>query len=147
MRRLCGYPPYRFGWDCHGLPVEYEIDQKLGIVSPDQVIKMGIETYNGHCRSIVSRYCEQWEEIVTRLGRWIDFKNDYKVGGFAGNAATHDCDGISTSLWLAGNCLRGVFVDHGALVHGVRVVGFQDHLRERFGVPWLQGISRAPLES
>jgi isoleucyl-tRNA synthetase len=82
VSNLAGFPhvsPRRFGWDCHGLPVEYEIDQKLGIVSPDQVIEMGIATYNGHCRSIVSRYCEQWEEIVTRLGRWIDFKNDYKV--------------------------------------------------------------------
>jgi isoleucyl-tRNA synthetase len=72
---VCG----RFGWDCHGLPVEYEIDQKLGITSPKQVEEMGIAAYNGHCRSIVSRYCSEWETIVTRLGRWIDFKNDYKV--------------------------------------------------------------------
>ena len=69
----------RFGWDCHGLPVEYEIDKKLGITSPDQVAEMGIAAYNGHCRSIVSRYCGEWETVVTRLGRWIDFKNDYKV--------------------------------------------------------------------
>jgi len=73
------YVSRRFGWDCHGLPVEYEIDQKLGITSPDQVAAMGIATYNSHCRSIVSRYCTDWESIVTRLGRWIDFKNDYKT--------------------------------------------------------------------
>ena len=66
----------RFGWDCHGLPVEYEIDQKLGIKSKDDVMKMGIPAYNAECRSIVSRYCSEWERIVKRLGRWIDFDND-----------------------------------------------------------------------
>ena len=42
-------------------------------------MKMGIAKYNAECRSIVTRYCSQWEQIVTRLGRWIDFKNDYKT--------------------------------------------------------------------
>merc|ERR550525_2126080 len=69
----------RFGWDTHGLPVEYEIDKKLGIKGPEDVAKMGIEVYNGECRSIVSRYSEDWEKIIGRLGRWIDFKNDYKT--------------------------------------------------------------------
>ncbi|CAM9582566.1 unnamed protein product [Chrysoparadoxa australica] len=69
----------RFGWDCHGLPVEYEIDQALGIKSRDDVLKMGIKTYNEHCRGIVSRYTKEWEGTVSRLGRWIDFKNDYKT--------------------------------------------------------------------
>lgn len=40
---------------------------------------MGIDKYNAECRGIVSRYCAEWEHIVTRLGRWIDFKNDYKT--------------------------------------------------------------------
>lgn len=69
----------RFGWDCHGLPVEYEIDKKLGIKGPDDVMKMGIDKYNEECRKIVMRYADQWEDIVTRIGRWIDFKNDYKT--------------------------------------------------------------------
>jgi isoleucyl-tRNA synthetase len=69
----------RFGWDCHGLPVEYEIDKKLGISSGEDVQKMGIAKYNEECRSIVMRYAEQWEVIVKRMGRWIDFKNDYKT--------------------------------------------------------------------
>ncbi|XP_076447900.1 isoleucine--tRNA ligase, cytoplasmic-like [Babylonia areolata] len=68
----------RFGWDCHGLPVEHEIDKTLGIKGPDDVMKMGVKAYNDECRKIVSRYCGDWEEIVSRLGRWIDFKNDYK---------------------------------------------------------------------
>lgn len=69
----------RFGWDCHGLPVEYEIDQKLEIKSRQDVLKMGIDKYNEECRSIVMRYSKEWEKIVTRLGRWIDFENDYKT--------------------------------------------------------------------
>jgi len=73
------YVERRFGWDTHGLPVEFEIDKKLGIKGPDDVAKMGIEAYNKECRSIVSMYSKEWEEIIGRLGRWIDFKNDYKT--------------------------------------------------------------------
>ncbi|KAJ8611428.1 hypothetical protein CTAYLR_009009 [Chrysophaeum taylorii] len=69
----------RFGWDCHGLPVEYEIDKTLSINSRDEVLAMGIGTYNGHCRGIVQRYTAEWETVVTRLGRWIDFRNDYRT--------------------------------------------------------------------
>lgn len=69
----------RFGWDCHGLPVEYEIDKTLGIKGPEDVEKMGIAKYNSECRKIVTRYAQEWEEIMTRLGRWIDFRNDYKT--------------------------------------------------------------------
>ncbi|XP_035193246.1 isoleucine--tRNA ligase, cytoplasmic [Oxyura jamaicensis] len=69
----------RFGWDCHGLPVEYEIDKTLGIKGPEDVAKMGIAEYNNHCRGIVMRYSKEWEFNVTRLGRWIDFENDYKT--------------------------------------------------------------------
>mmetsp|Transcript_28893 Transcript_28893/g.40602 ORF Transcript_28893/g.40602 Transcript_28893/m.40602 type:complete len:1110 (-) Transcript_28893:233-3562(-) len=69
----------RFGWDCHGLPVEFEIDKKLGIKGKDDVAKMGIARYNAECRAIVQRYSKEWEDTVTRMGRWIDFKNDYKT--------------------------------------------------------------------
>ncbi|KAJ4723257.1 Isoleucine--tRNA ligase, cytoplasmic [Melia azedarach] len=69
----------RFGWDCHGLPVENEIDKMLGIKRRDDVLKMGIDKYNEACRSIVTRYVEEWEQIIMRTGRWIDFRNDYKT--------------------------------------------------------------------
>ncbi|KAK8700452.1 hypothetical protein V6N13_018848 [Hibiscus sabdariffa] len=69
----------RFGWDCHGLPVESEIDAKLGIERRQQILDMGIDKYNEECRSIVTRYVDEWEKIVTRTGRWIDFKQDYKT--------------------------------------------------------------------
>jgi len=69
----------RFGWDCHGLPVEYEIDKKLNIKGRPDVMKMGIDKYNEECRSIVQRYTGEWRRIVERFGRWIDFDNDYKT--------------------------------------------------------------------
>eukprot|EP00124_Ichthyophonus_hoferi_P005336 Ihof_evm1s749 gene=Ihof_evmTU1s749 len=73
------YVERRFGWDCHGLPVEYEIDKALGIKGKEDVLKLGIKTYNAECRKIVMRYSSEWEASVTRLGRWIDFKHDYKT--------------------------------------------------------------------
>eukprot|EP00918_Siedleckia_nematoides_P090288 GHVU01198480.1.p1 GENE.GHVU01198480.1~~GHVU01198480.1.p1 ORF type:complete len:1014 (+),score=247.26 GHVU01198480.1:1900-4941(+) len=73
------YVERRFGWDCHGLPVEYEIDKTLGITSRDQVLEMGIDKYNEECEKIVMRYASEWRTIVERLGRWIDFDNDYRT--------------------------------------------------------------------
>ena len=61
----------RFGWDTHGLPVEYEIDKTLGIKRPEDLAKMGIAAYNAECLKIVTRYAKEWETIVGRLGRWI----------------------------------------------------------------------------
>lgn len=55
------YVERRFGWDCHGLPVEYEIDKKLNIAGPDDVKKMGIDKYNQHCRDIVMKYSTEWQ--------------------------------------------------------------------------------------
>jgi len=73
------YVSRRFGWDCHGLPIEFEIDKEHGISSKQQVLDLGIDKYNALCRGIVTRYCSEWETIVTRMGRWIDFRNDYKT--------------------------------------------------------------------
>lgn len=69
----------RFGWDTHGLPVEMEIEKKLKLNGPDEVEAYGIDNYNEACRSIVLRYTDLWRETVTRLGRWVDFDNDYKT--------------------------------------------------------------------
>ncbi|PVU85765.1 hypothetical protein BB561_006904, partial [Smittium simulii] len=73
------YVDRRFGWDCHGLPVEYEIDKSLGIRFRQDVLDMGIDKYNDACRSIVMRYSSEWRKTVERMGRWIDFDNDYKT--------------------------------------------------------------------
>ncbi|XP_055913283.1 isoleucine--tRNA ligase, cytoplasmic-like [Eupeodes corollae] len=69
----------RFGWDCHGLPVEHEIDKKLNIKGPKDVEAMGIAKYNEECRQIVQRYSGEWRTTVEMSGRWIDFDNDYKT--------------------------------------------------------------------
>ncbi|AYU83945.1 isoleucyl-tRNA synthetase, putative [Leishmania donovani] len=69
----------RFGWDCHGLPVEYEIDKMLGIKTSHDVAKLGIDKYNDECKKIVTRYVDEWRKTVERVGRWIDFDNDYKT--------------------------------------------------------------------
>ncbi|EGW30516.1 isoleucyl-tRNA synthetase [Spathaspora passalidarum NRRL Y-27907] len=69
----------RFGWDTHGLPVEHEIDKKLGITSKHDVYAMGIDKYNAECRSIVMRYADEWKRTIKKLGRWIDMENDYKT--------------------------------------------------------------------
>ncbi|EGR33327.1 isoleucyl-tRNA synthetase, putative [Ichthyophthirius multifiliis] len=73
------YVERRFGWDCHGLPIEYEIDKKLNIKTRKEVLDMGIEKYNQECRNIVMRYSKEWRHIVNRFGRWVDFDNDYKT--------------------------------------------------------------------
>lgn len=73
------YVERRFGWDCHGLPIEYEIDKKLGMSAQDAVAKLGIKAYNDECRGIVQRYTREWRKTITRIGRWVDFENDYKT--------------------------------------------------------------------
>lgn len=69
----------RFGWDVHGLPIEYEIEKELGIKTRQQVLDFGIENYNNACRAIVMRFSSAWEHTINRLGRWVDMKNNYKT--------------------------------------------------------------------
>ena len=69
----------RFGWDCHGLPIEHEIDKQLGVSAQEAIAKLGVAGYNAECRGIVDKYVDQWRTIITRIGRWVDFDNDYKT--------------------------------------------------------------------
>ena len=69
----------RFGWDTHGLPIEHEIDKKHKKSGRDIVREKGIKAYNEECRSIVLQYAGEWRQTIGRLGRWIDFENDYKT--------------------------------------------------------------------
>ncbi len=69
----------RFGWDCHGLPVEYEMEKELGISGKTEIEKFGVANFNEACRSIVLRYTDEWRKIMTRSGRWVDFDHDYKT--------------------------------------------------------------------
>ena len=69
----------RFGWDCHGLPVENLIEKELGINSKHEIESYGVEKFNDACRASVLRYTKEWQRTITRMGRWVDFDNDYKT--------------------------------------------------------------------
>ena len=69
----------RFGWDCHGLPAEMGAEKELGISGRAAIQHYGIGKFNAHCRTSVMKYTHDWEYYVTRQGRWVDFKNDYKT--------------------------------------------------------------------
>lgn len=69
----------RFGWDCHGLPVENLIEKELNLSGKADIEKYGIAKFNEACRASVLRYVKEWKQTVTRLGRWVDFDNDYKT--------------------------------------------------------------------
>ncbi|MCB0326595.1 MAG: class I tRNA ligase family protein, partial [Bdellovibrionales bacterium] len=69
----------RFGWDCHGLPIEFETEKNLDLKGRKDILEYGVDRFNEACRSIVLRYTSQWQNTVERMGRWIDFENDYKT--------------------------------------------------------------------
>ena len=73
------YVERRFGWDCHGLPIENETHKKLGLSAQEALEKLGVKQYNHECRQIVMQFSEQWREVIDRVGRWVDFDNDYKT--------------------------------------------------------------------
>ncbi len=69
----------RFGWDCHGLPVEFEMEKTLNLNGSLAIREYGVDKFNEACRSIVLRYTSDWRKIVERMGRWADMDNDYKT--------------------------------------------------------------------
>lgn len=71
------YVPRVNGWDCHGLPVEYETEKELKISGRKDIEKLGVAKFNSECRKSVFRYTEEWEKTLKRLGRWVDFENSY----------------------------------------------------------------------
>ncbi len=73
------YVERRFGWDCHGLPVENEMEKQLNLSSKRDIEAYGIDKFNEACRSIVLRYTSEWEQVVNRMGRWVDFRNGYRT--------------------------------------------------------------------
>lgn len=69
----------RFGWDCHGLPVENLIEKELGINSKHEIEAYGIDKFNDKCKASVLKYTSEWRKTITRMGRWVDFDHDYKT--------------------------------------------------------------------
>jgi isoleucyl-tRNA synthetase len=71
------YVARKGGWDCHGLPVEVEIEKELGFTSKHQIEDFGIEAFNQRCRDSVHRYVEDWGTLTSRIGMWLDTANAY----------------------------------------------------------------------
>lgn len=71
------YVPRRNGWDCHGLPVEYQIEKEIGISGKPEIEKYGIDKFNAKARESVFKYVDVWTSVIKRIGRWVDFGNTY----------------------------------------------------------------------
>ena len=80
----------RFGWDCHGLPAEMESEKQLKVSGRAAITEFGIEKFNNFCKESVLKYTDEWEKVVTRQARWVDFENDYK---------TMDLDYMESVMW------------------------------------------------
>ncbi len=71
------YVARKAGWDCHGLPVEIEVEKELGITNKHEIEEFGIARFNQRCRESVLRYVEDWSALTTRIGMWLDTKDAY----------------------------------------------------------------------
>ena len=90
-KAMCGFEvPRKGGWDCHGLPVELEIEKELGISSKEEIEAYGIAEFNRRCRESVFAYVGDWNRLVERIGHWIDLDDPY---------VTMDTDYIESVWW------------------------------------------------
>lgn len=104
----------RWGWDCHGLPIENMIEKELGIKDKTEIEKkIGIKSFNEACRASVLRYAHEWKRYIERVGRWVEYDNAYK---------TMDNSYIE-SVW---NGLREIN-DKGLLYEGRKVLLYCPH--------------------
>ena len=104
------YVERRFGWDCHGLPVENEMEKTLKLNSKRDIEAYGIDNFNEACRSIVLRYTSEWERVVNRMGRWVDFRNGYR---------TMDRDFMESIWWV----FRQLW-DKGLVYEGYKILPY-----------------------
>ncbi len=85
------YVERRFGWDCHGLPIEALAQEALGLAGTGEILERGVDVFNEQCRKMVHTYVADWRKTVTRMGRWVDFDDDYK---------TMDVDYMESVWWV-----------------------------------------------
>jgi isoleucyl-tRNA synthetase len=77
-KAMCGYRvPRKAGWDCHGLPVELEVEKQLGISSKQEIEELGIAEFNRRCRESVFEYVGDWNKLTERIGFWVDLDDPY----------------------------------------------------------------------
>ena len=98
------YVPRRFGWDCHGLPVENEIEKARELSGAAAIEQFGIAAFNEECRKIVLRYTEEWKSTVNRMGRWVDFDHTYR---------TMDLSFMESVWWVFGELWKQDLVYEG----------------------------------
>lgn len=106
--------PRRFGWDCHGLPVENEIEKAQQLSGAHAIEQFGVAKFNEECRSIVLRYTQEWEQTVKRMGRWVDFRQTYK---------TMDKSFMESVWWVFGELYK-----KGLVYEGFKVMPFSARL-------------------
>ena len=110
-RTMRGYDvPRKAGWDCHGLPVELEVEKELGISSKQEIEAYGIAEFNERCRESVFAYVEDWNRLTERIGFWIDLDDSY---------VTLEPSYIESVWWS----LRRLW-DDGRLYEGQKVVPY-----------------------
>ncbi len=73
------YIPRRWGWDCHGLPIENLVEKELNLATKKDIEKYGVEKFNEAARASVFRYESEWKKIIPRTGRWVDMENPYST--------------------------------------------------------------------
>ncbi len=95
------------GWDTHGLPVELQVEKELGITKDDIGKKISIEDYNKKCRETVMKYKDQWDDLTTKMGYWVDLKNPY---------ITYEKEYIESLWWILKK-----FYDKGLLYKGYTI--------------------------
>lgn len=100
----------RWGWDCHGLPVEYEVEKMLKISGKKDIESIGIDKFNDTCKSIVLKYASEWETIVHRIGRWVDFQRQYR---------TMDLSFMESIMWVFSELYK-----RGLIYQSLRVVPY-----------------------
>ena len=110
-RTMTGHQvPRKGGWDCHGLPVELEIEKELGFTNKHDIERYGIAEFNAKCRESVLRYIDEWNALTERIGFWIDTDDAYYTLS----------DDYIESVWWG---LKQVY-DQGLLTEGHRVVPY-----------------------
>lgn len=118
----------RFGWDCHGVPVELLVQKELGLNGKLDIEKYGIAEFNKACRESVVRYTKEWRNYIKRLGRWVDMDNEYRtMDPQFMESVWH----VIKKLWDKGLIYEGKFVVSYSTALGTTLSNFEASLDYR----------------
>ncbi len=120
--------PRRFGWDCHGLPVENEIEKSHNLSGALQIEAYGIDKFNEECRKIVLRYTAEWKKTVLRMGRWVEFDKTYHTMDISFMESVW---WVFSEIWKKGLVYEGFKVMHYSPKLGTPISNFEANLNYR----------------